>query len=87
MQAEQTDIVFAYADIMRIKLVSGEYKMLQVNQMLQPDLMYEKILQQVYRSQIGLTIKRTPLNYKELQRILLSNVKIFFLLCHGEERR
>jgi len=61
--------------------------MLKVNQMLQPDLMYDKILHQIYKSQIGLTIKRTPLNYKELQGILLSNIKIFFILCHGEERK
>jgi hypothetical protein len=34
--------------------------------MLQPDLMYEKIINQLKQVELDLTVKRTPLNYKKL---------------------
>jgi hypothetical protein len=59
-------VVFAYADVMQKKNKNGELKLLKANEMLQPDLMYEKIIQQIRQNQLDLTVKRTPLNYKKL---------------------
>ncbi len=59
-------MVFAYADVMQKKNKNGELKLLKANEMLQPDLMYEKIIQQIRQNQLDLTVKRTPLNYKKL---------------------
>jgi hypothetical protein len=51
---------------MQKKNKNGELKLLKANEMLQPDLMYEKIIQQIRQNQLDLTVKRTPLNYKKL---------------------
>jgi hypothetical protein len=46
----------------------GESKLelLPPTKMLQPDLMYEKITNQLKQSELELIVKRTPLNYKKL---------------------
>ena len=41
------DVVFAYADVMQKKSPGGELQLLKANEMLQPDHMYEKIIQQI----------------------------------------
>jgi len=46
--------------------------------------MYDQIVQTVQQSGLRLTIQKVPLNVKELQRILHQNIKVFFMLCHGE---
>lgn len=65
------DVVFAYADVMQKKSPGGELQLLKANEMLQPDHMYEKIIQQIRQAQLDLTVQRTPLNYKKLQEILV----------------
>lgn len=62
---EIPDVVFAFADVMQKK---GESKLelLPPTKMLQPDLMYEKITNQLKQSELELIVKRTPLNYKKL---------------------
>ena len=64
------DIIFAYADIMQMKLPNNEMKIFSANKMLQADIMYDQIVQTVNKTEKRLTIKRVPLNYIELQKIL-----------------
>ena len=51
---------------MQKKKGESELELLPANKMLQPDLMYEKISNQLKQVELDLTVKRTPLNYKEL---------------------
>ena len=69
-----------------MKLPSNEMKIFSANKMLQADIMYDQIVQTVNKTEKRLTIKRVPLNYIELQKILTQKVKVFFMLCHGENK-
>ena len=51
---------------MQVKKGESELKLLPPAKMLQPDLMYEKIINQLKQVELDLTVKRTPLNYKKL---------------------
>ena len=64
------DIIFAYADIMQMKMPNDELRIFGANKMLQPDTMYDQIVQTVNKTEKRITIKRVPLNYIELQKIL-----------------
>lgn len=79
------DIVFAYADVMLKKdKKSGDFVPLRDNESLQPDLMYDQIMQRVRESQLKLTVKKTPLNKEILRKLLVLPIKILFILCHGD---
>ena len=62
-------------------------KLIGANKMLQPDLMYDQIVSTVNQFNLKLIIKRVPLNYIELQKILTQKIKVFFILCHGETKK
>ena len=55
---------------MQMKLPNNEMKIFSANKMLQADIMYDQIVQTVNKTEKRLTIKRVPLNYIELQKIL-----------------
>jgi hypothetical protein len=83
IETEVPDIVFAFADVMQHDK-KANYKLFESNQLLHPDQMYEKIIDSINKTKKKLVVRKVPLNFMELPKILSQKAKVVFLLCHGD---
>ena len=73
------DIVFAFADV----LMYDDEKPLGDLESLSPDKMFDMLQRIVENSGLKLTMRKTPLNYSTLVKLLIKPIRVLIINCHG----
>ena len=82
--SQRIDIVFAYANAFGSIGKNKEFRAMSDREIINPDEMFNKIVQVVQESNKKLTIAKKILNYNSFDKILDSNPRVLILMCHGQ---